>query len=328
MYKGWILVIIILLFSPFLSAGKWSAGGIGFKLSVNEGDSDAFILISVESLDYAECPGINWSEDLISQCSISPSFHQTYVFYLNKSGVFLVGKYLVPIWFFYQNGSWIMVKTKDYWHYELYSLNMTLHCIYPLNRTIVGQREFIQTVRNSTVRIYGVLENDTVVFGSWRVPLKDIKPYLWLKEEVDHLIGIPLDDELLIYSPVDYWILTLKNGSFLLTSSPSSGLHISELKESIKPITIFVYDGKNLKPLSIYYIIYDVNTKKQEIEYVEGICVRDNIKFERCPKNISDTITVPNLRRKEWAHLTWLLIGVAGILLIYLRYRKKLKGET
>jgi len=82
--------------------------GVSLKLFVNSGESDVFLLIDVQH--YVKCPGINWSRDLRYQCTMAPAFQQTYVFYLNKTGVFLVGVYSGDIWFYYENGSWIMDK--------------------------------------------------------------------------------------------------------------------------------------------------------------------------------------------------------------------------
>lgn len=63
MFKKILLfVILIFLFSPFVSANKWSGSGVRIWLSVSGGKNDAFITIHVEPLDYTHCPEMNKSK--------------------------------------------------------------------------------------------------------------------------------------------------------------------------------------------------------------------------------------------------------------------------
>jgi len=295
MYKTRLLlfVILIFLFSPFVSANKWSGSGVRIWLSVSGGKNDAFITIHVEPLDYTHCPEMNKSKDMAYQCSVVPSFHEDYVLYLNESGIFLGGRYLdrTPV-FFYQNDSWIMAETKDYVNYRLYIFNKTTKCFYPLYKNITGQRRFMEIVENSTLRVRGVLENNTIVFSSekntWKLPIKEINPYLWLNEESKHLVGMPLNDRLLIYSPLKHQALALKNGSFLINLY-SFNEQVSGISEAIKPVSIFIFDGKKLRHVSLLYLIYDVNVKKQSIGYVEELCIKGSFNITKCEDQITNT---------------------------------------
>ncbi|WP_461865742.1 hypothetical protein [Thermococcus sp.] len=289
------IVVFLFLFSSYTSAYQWSGGGIAFRLSVSGGKSDAFILLSTYPLDYVQCLDVNWSEDLASQCSVTPSFYQTYVFYFNHSGIFLVGRYLDPVWFFYSNRSWIMVRTKDYKHRILYRVVPSKGCYVPLNRTIIGQGKFEEIIRRSTVKIGGRAENGTVIFKNWSIPARQFRPYLWLNKELHHLTAVPLEGGLLIYPPTNYWVLLRKNGSFTLFSHPSSEIYINGTLPYLKPVTVFLYDGKTLRAFPFYHVIYEADLKRQTLRYVEGFCVRGNINLTPCPAvpANSTTITTP-----------------------------------
>lgn len=328
--------LISLLFSQ-ASAYQWSGGGIAFRLSVSGGKSDAFILLTTYPLDYVQCLNVNWSEDLASQCSVTPSFYQTYVFYVNLSGIFFVGRYLNSVWFFYSNGSWIMAETNDYKHYILYRVVPSRGCYVPLNRTIIGQGKFEEIIKRSTIKMGGRVENGTVIFGNWRIPAKDFTPYLWLNEELYHLRAVPLDGALLIYPPTNYWILLRKNGSFTLFSHPASEIHINGTLPYLKPVTVFLYDGETLRPLPFYNVIYDADLKRQTLRYVEGFCVRGNISLTPCPAVLANSTTITaggaNIssgetnstvifpeEHKGWP---WILIPLAAVAVAYLLCRNR-----
>ena len=285
MYKkvASVLAVLLFLFSSYTSAYQWSGGGIAFRLSVSGGKSDAFILLTTYPLDYVQCLDVNWSEDLTSQCSVTPSFYQTYVFYLNHSGIFLVGRYFNSVWFFYSNGSWIMAETNDYKHYILHRVFPSRGCYVPLNRTIIRRGKFEKIIGRSAVKIGGIIENNTVMFENWRIPAKNFTPYLWLNEELYHLRAVSLDGGLLIYPPTNYWVLLRKNGSFTLFSHPSREIHINGTLPYLKPLTVFLYDGKTLRAFPFYHVIYDADLKRQTLRYVDGFCVRDNINLTPCP---------------------------------------------
>ncbi|WP_461863335.1 hypothetical protein [Thermococcus sp.] len=339
---GIVFIFAMFFLLPGALAYQFSGGGIEYRLSVSGGKSDAFVLLSVAPLDYVECLNVNWSEDLFSQCYFAQSFYQTYVLYVNRSGVFFVGRYLEPTWFFYYNGTWVMAKTNDYKKYTLYHVLPSLRCITPLNRTIVGEERFTQILQNSTLWVKGRVGNDSVVFGDQKIPVKDIRPYLWLNKEVYHLNAVPLGREILIYPPIDYMVFLRKNGSFSLFSHPSSEIHINGTLHSLKPVTIFLYDGKKLTPFPFYYLIYDVDLKKQRIMFMEEFCTAGKLNLtlkDYClpvskEYNLSSSagiqtstgqcLTIPRKKENEDHILVWILIvGFLSIIACLICRRKQ-----
>lgn len=59
-HEEFLLIFILFLFSPLALGYDWSTNGVSLKLFVNGGESDVFLLIDVQPLDYVKCPGINW----------------------------------------------------------------------------------------------------------------------------------------------------------------------------------------------------------------------------------------------------------------------------
>lgn len=280
-YEEFLLIFILFLFSPLALGYGWSANGVSLKLFVNGGESDAFLLIDVQPLDYVKCPGINWSRDLRYQCTMAPASQKIYVFYLNKTGAFLVGIYSGDVWFYYENGSWIMEKYQDYSHYTVYSVNLTSKCLTPL-RNITGSIPLI----HSGKEIGGTLSNDTIIFSdenrTWKIPLMQVKPYLWIDEESKYLKGVVLGNSLLIYSPLQKEILVLKNGNFLV-SLYSPPYKVAEgVRGSLKPLSVFLYDGKKLEALPVLYWIYDVDTMRQRAKYIDIFYVKGNLTLREC----------------------------------------------
>lgn len=66
-----------------------------------------------------------------------------------------------------------MDKYQDYNHYTVYSVNLMSKCI-----------------------IVGALFNGTIIFSdenkTWKIPLMQVKPYLWLDGESKYLKGVVL----------------------------------------------------------------------------------------------------------------------------------------
>lgn len=170
--------------------------------------------------------------------------------------------------------------------FDLSSRNLIVSCPNGTRRFALSDSEMIEvpvvkrwvvlgTKRPSVTQ--GKLENDILVFSNgsrtYKIPSKELLPYLYDSKELKFLTGVFMKDALLILPPTMNYEYCIYNGTFsskLSFTSPLSNsefvvydFKLSEFKPvyaflyngTLKPIPLFLPDGKYFKPLAPKVVI-------------------------------------------------------------------------
>jgi len=56
-----------------------------------------------------------------------------------------------------------------------------------------------------------------------------------------------------------------------------------DVRGSLKPLSVFLYDGKKLEALPVLYWVHDIDTMGQRAKYVDIFYVKGDLTLKECP---------------------------------------------
>ncbi|KUH33960.1 hypothetical protein APY94_04315 [Thermococcus celericrescens] len=284
-----VLSLLIIFVSPLAAAQR---DGFITSIHVFPGKSDAFIVVEWDLAYYTTCPGIDPKERLC-YCSLDPTFFRRYVFYFNGSNVLYVPQLSdtdVEIGFSHLNSSWRMaylfgeikpnlpgVNGSNY-----YEIHPEKGCVRPLGN--------LSYVFHPYPGVSGRMEGNAIVFSNgsktYRVPLEYLEDHVLLKSDYDNFRAVFLKNGVLFYVPyyageANYWypdVLIHGRGN-----CSADNLMLTSV-DKIKPVSLFFYDGKELKTFQLYQITYEDSS-----DPMPRVLINETLDFSQCEREICGT---------------------------------------
>ncbi|WP_157092427.1 hypothetical protein [Thermococcus chitonophagus] len=249
--------------------------GDGFITSINvypADNSSAFIVVAWAIGAYGQCPGLKRN---ISNCSLDPINFTYYTFYFDGNSILYLPQLSNTDSLISFNGSELVYlygenPPKIGHNANYYLLDINKKCVLPLgNRSKVFKP--IQGVP-------GEIRDGNVVFSNgsrmYAIPLYKLLNYTILG--VEDLRAVFLKNGILIY-PASY--MGSKDWGYPYVVLPDienlSRVKIARIDE-LPPVSIFFYDGKELKAFPLYRITY------RNSELMPDIVVDRTVEFSSC----------------------------------------------